>query len=90
LSQLKSVKMPLQMSLESLALKFRHGTPLHMLEDALSTTMAIQVLHKLQMQPRHGSLTRKVAQVLVDTAPLNQVMLHVYAESDLSNEILNL
>jgi len=75
--------MPLQMSLESLALRFRHGTPLHMLEDALSTTMAIQVLLKLQMQLQHGSLTRKAAQVLVDTAPLNQVMLHVFAESDI-------
>jgi len=75
--------MPLQMSLESLALRFRHGTPLHMLEDALSTTMAIQVLLKLQMQLQHGSLTLKVAQVLVDTAPLNQVMLHVFAESDI-------
>jgi len=74
--------MPLQMSLESLALKFRHGTPLHMLEDALSTTMAIQDLLKLQMQQQHGSITHKAVQVLVDTAPLNQVMLHVFAESD--------
>jgi len=75
--------MLLQMSLESLVPRFRHGTPLHMLEDALSTTMAIQVLLKLQMQLQHGSLTLKVAQVLVDTAPLNQVMLHVFAESDI-------
>jgi len=54
-----------------------------MLEDALSTTMAIQAQLKLQTQPQLGFTTRKVAQVLADTAPLNQVMLHVSAESDL-------
>jgi len=74
--------MLLQMYLESWVLKFRHGILLHMLEDALSIIMVIQVLLKLQMQLRHGYLTRKVAQVLVDTAPLNQVMLHVYAENE--------
>jgi len=75
--------MLLQMSLESLAPRFRHGTPLHMLEDALSIIMAIQALLKLQMQPQPGFTTLKVAQVLADTAPLNQVMLRVSAESDI-------
>jgi len=82
LSLLKNVKKPLPMSSKSLTLKFRHGTLLHMLEDVSSTTMVIQVLLKLQAQPQHGSLTRKVAQVLVDTAPLSQDTLHVYAVSD--------
>jgi len=79
---LKNVKMLLQMSSKSLTLKSRHGTIQHMLEDVSSTTMVIQVLLKLQVQPQHGFLTRKVAQVLVDIALLSQDTLHAYAVSD--------
>jgi hypothetical protein len=63
-----------------------------MLEDASSITMDIQVLNKLQTQKLHGSLTLKVAQVLVDTALVSQDTLHVYAVSDqrVFNEILDL